>query len=312
MIVTLPSWRDTGTTQAILDFVAAVTDEASPRYVPPAERIAVFDNDGTLWCEKPMYIQLDFILRKLAAQAKSDPALRARQPWQAAWEQDFAWFGEAMSQHYLGDDSAMHVLLGGILALSDGQAVEQVEADARAFVNNARHPTLGIPYRNCIYQPMLELLHYLEANGFISYIVSGGGRDFMRGFAHDLYGVPRERVIGSTVAYRYVEDEHGGAIVQRADLDVINDGPDKAVQIWNVIGRRPILAAGNSNGDLEMLTIAGGASLPALRLLVVHDDAAREFDYITGAEKALKTAQTHGWTTVSIKHAWRHVFPAGK
>ena len=241
-----------------------------------------------------------------------DPALRARQPWQAAWEQDFAWFGEAMSQHYLGDDSAMHVLLGGILALSDGQAVEQVEADARAFVNNARHPTLGIPYRNCIYQPMLELLHYLEANGFISYIVSGGGRDFMRGFAHDLYGVPRERVIGSTVAYRYVEDESGGAIVQRADLDVINDGPDKAVQIWNVIGRRPILAAGNSNGDLEMLTIAGGASLPALRLLVVHDDAAREFDYITGAEKALKTAQTHGWTTVSIKHAWRHVFPAGK
>ena len=156
---------------------------------------------------------------------------------------------------------------------------------------------------------MLELLRYLEANGFANYIVSGGGRDFMRGFAHDLYGIPRERVIGSTVAYRFVADGSGGAIVQRADLDVINDGPDKAVQVWNVIGRRPILAAGNANGDLAMLTFAGGASLPALRLLVVHDDADREFAYIAGAEKVLATAQNHGWTAVSMKDAWRTVFP---
>ena len=265
---TLPSWHDTPTKQAILDFVAAVTDEASPQYVPPAERIAVFDNDGTLWCEKPMYIQMDFILRKLAAQAESDPALRTRQPWQAAWERDFAWFGDAMTQHYLGDDSAMRVLLSGILALSDGQAVEQVEADARAFVDNERHPTLGLAYRDCVYQPMLELLRYLDRQRLQQHIVSGGGRDFMRGFAQDLYGVPRERVIGSTVAYRYVEDEHGGAIVQRADLDVINDGPDKAVQIWSVtrppphpgggqlqrrpgdagLCRRPILAGAASPG----------------------------------------------------------------
>jgi phosphoglycolate phosphatase-like HAD superfamily hydrolase len=305
----LPSWNDTSTRQAIHDFVAAVTDESSPDYVTPAGRIAVFDNDGTLWCEKPMYIQLDFILRKLAAHAESDPSLRSRQPWQAAWEKDFAWLGGAITQHYQGDDSALRVLLGGILALSDGQAVEQVEADAKVFVENERHPTLGLTYRDCVYQPMLELLRYLEANGFINYIVSGGGRDFMRGFAHDLYGIPRERVIGSTVAYRYVEVEDGGAIVQQADLDVINDGPDKAVQIWNVIGRRPILAAGNSNGDLAMLTFAGGPSLPALRLLVVHDDADREFEYIAGAEKALSAAQTQGWTTVSMQREWRKVFP---
>ncbi len=304
----LPSWHDTPTKQAILDFVAAVTDEASPQYVPPAGRIAVFDNDGTLWCEKPMYIQLDFILRQMVAHVASQPELRTQQPWKAAWEHDYAWFGEAMTQHYRGDDSAMSVVLSGILALSDGQAVEQVEAEARAFVDNERHPTLGLAYRDCVYQPMQELLRHLDRHGFSNTIVSGGGRDFMRGFSEDLYGVPRERVIGSTVAYRYVEDEHGGAIVQRADLDVINDGPDKAVQIWSVLGRRPIVAAGNSNGDQAMLAFAGSPTLPALRLLVVHDDGEREFEYSAGAEKALSTAQSQGWTAVSMQRDWRQVF----
>jgi phosphoglycolate phosphatase-like HAD superfamily hydrolase len=309
MTVPLLSWHDTDTRRTILRFVASVIDESSPQYVPPAERIAVFDNDGTLWCEKPMYIQLDFILRKLAALAESDPSLRSHQPWQAAWEKDFAWLGGAITKHYQGDDSALHVLLGGILALSGGQAVEQVEADAKVFVEKERHPTLGVIYRDCVYQPMLELLRHLEANGFSNYIVSGGGRDFMRGFARDLYGIPRERVIGSTVAYRFVEGEGGGAIVQQAELDVIDDGPGKPIQIWNVIGRRPILAAGNSTGDLPMLMFAGGPSAPALRLLVVHDDAKREFEYIAGAEKILSAAQTHGWTTVSMRREWRKVFP---
>ena len=309
MTNTLPSWNNTPTRQAILDFVAAVTDEAGPQYVPPAERTAVFDNDGTLWCEKPMYIQFDYLLRKLAAQAESDPSLRTKQPWKAVMEKDLDWLGGAMTKHYQGDDTDLQVLLGGILSLSEGMPVEQVEAEAREFIENERHPTLGLTYRDCIYQPMLELLQYLEATGFINYIVSGGGRDFMRGFAHDLYGIPRERAIGSTVAYRYVESDSGGAIVQQAELDVLDDGPGKPIQIWNVIGRRPILAAGNSNGDLPMMAFAGGASLPALRLLVIHDDADREFDYIAGAEKVLNAAQTHCWTTVSIKHEWRKVFP---
>jgi phosphoglycolate phosphatase-like HAD superfamily hydrolase len=304
----LPSWNETTTKKAIHDFVQAVTDESGPHYLPPAERIAVFDNDGTLWCEKPMYIQLDYLLRRLAAQAERDPSLRSKQPWKAAWEKDFAWLGAAVTKHYQGDDSDLHVVLGGILTLSEGQAVEQVEADARRFVENERHPVLGRLYRDCAYEPMLEVLRFLEANGFTNYIVSGGGRDFMRGFALDLYGIPRERVIGSTVAYRYVEDDDGGAIEQRAELDVIDDGPGKPVQIWNLIGRRPILAAGNSNGDLPMLAFAGGPSLPALRLLVVHDDADREFEYAAGAEKVLGAAQTHGWTTVSMKDDWSTVF----
>ena len=309
----LSHWNKTPTRQTILDFVAAVVTPGSPDFVPPVERIAVFDNDGTLWCEKPMYIQMDYLLRKLAAAAKADPALQTQQPWKAAWEQDYAWFGKAITNHYQGDDSALRVVMGGLLTLSEGQDVEAVEASATTFISTTRHPTLGIAYRDCIYQPMVELLRYLEANAFSNIIVSGGGRDFMRGFAHDLYGVPRERVIGSTVAYRYAPDESGGTILQRAELDVINDGPDKAVQIWNVTGRRPILAAGNSNGDLEMLAFTGGSSLgrpplPALRLLVLHDDAQREFDYVAGAEKALDAAQTHGWTVVSMQRDWRTVF----
>jgi phosphoglycolate phosphatase-like HAD superfamily hydrolase len=292
-----------------MNFVAAVTAGGGEQFVTPEERVAVFDNDGTLWCEKPLYVQLDFILRQLAAQAEADPALRAKQPWQAAWGKDFTWLSGVVTKHYQGDDSELKVLLAGILSLSEGEAVEGIEAAARAFVFNEQHPTLERVYQHCIYQPMLELLQYLEANGFSNYIVSGGGRDFMRGFAQELYGIPRERVIGSTVAYRFVESADGGGIVQQAELDVVDDGPGKPVQIWNVIGRRPILAAGNSNGDLQMLSFAGGPSLPALRLLVVHDDAEREFDYVAGAEQALSAAQTAGWTAVSIRNDWSQVFP---
>lgn len=305
----LKSWHDTITKQVIMDFVTSVIDENNPQYVPPAERIAVFDNDGTLWCEKPMYIQLDFLLRKLAAQVERDTSLRSKQPWRAAWEKDFNWLGDVVTKHYQGDDSDLHVLLSGILALSEGRAVEQIEEEAAVFIENEQHPTLGLAYRDCIYQPMLELLQYLEANKFVNYIVSGGGRDFMRGFAQDIYGIPRERVIGSTVAYQYVDSDSGGTIVQKAELDVVDDGPGKPVQIWNIIGRRPIIAAGNSNGDLQMLLFSGGVSSPALRLLVVHDDADREFAYQAGAEKILNTAQTQNWTTISIKNDWSTIFP---
>lgn len=306
----LPSWKDTPTRWAIMEFIAAVIDETSPQYVPPVERIAVFDNDGTLWCEKPMYIQLDHLLRMLAAQAETDPSLQARQPWKAAWEKDFDWLGGVVTKHYQGDDSDLDLLLGGILRIADGQKVEEIEAAAKDFIENQRHPTLGMIYRDCVYQPMLELLRYLEANGFTNYIVSGGGRDFMRGFAQDLYGIPRERVIGSTLAYQYVEDD-GGTILQRAELDAIDDGPGKPIQIWNVIGRRPILAAGNSNGDLPMLIFTGGPAYSALRLLIVHDDGEREFDYIAGAENILSTAQSQSWTTISMKDDWERVFPIG-
>lgn len=305
----LPSWRDTAARQAILEFAAAVADEASPRYVPPAGRVAVFDNDGTLWCEKPMYAQLDILLRKFAAQAERDPALRERQPWRAAYQQDYAWLGGAITRYYQGDDSDVQLVLGAILALADGRAVEEVEAEAAAFVAHQRHATLGRTYAAVVYQPMIELLRLLEGHGFTCYIVSGSGREFLRGIAEPLYGIPRERVIGSTVAYTYELRDGVGTIVQRGELDVVDDGPGKPIQIWDVVGRRPILAAGNSNGDLPMLQYAGDRALPALRLLLLHDDAEREFAYTAGAERALEAARAEGWTVVSMRDDWRRVFP---
>ncbi len=311
MTKSLPLWNDTPTRQAIVDFVMAVTTPGSLDFVPPKERIAVFDNDGTLWCEKPMYIQFDYFLRNLAEQAQNDASLRAQQPWQAAWEKDFGWLSGAITKHYQGDDGDFRILIGGILTLSQDQPVLKIEAAAKHFVTQEHHPEMDIPYRDCIYLPMIELLRYLETNGFINYIVSGGGRDFMRGFAHDLYGIPRERVIGSTVAYRYKEDERSIAIVQQPELDVIDDGPGKVIQIWNVIGRRPILAAGNSNGDIEMLKFTQAKGKHFLNLLLLHDDAEREYAYEQGAEKALALADELNWQVISMKSDLQQIFAQG-
>jgi hypothetical protein len=270
---TLPSWSDGAARDAILDFGRRV--EAAG--VPPEERVAVFDNDGTLWCEKPMYIQLDFLLRRLAAMAEADASLRAEQPWKAARERDYAWLGGAMAKHARGDDGDLRVFLGGILRAHAGISVEAFEAEAAAFLGTAQHPTLGRPYRACAYAPMVELLRHLKAGGFTPYIASAGGRDFMRPVAPALYGVPRERVIGSTLGLRYAPGPDGGAVVREPAAAVLDDGPEKPVHIWSRIGRRPLLAAGNADGDVEMLQYAGGAGRPALRLLVLHDDGDREF-----------------------------------
>lgn len=304
----LSSWNDSVTRQAILNYVSAVTEVGSAHYVVPAERIATFDNDGTLWCEKPMYIQLDYFLRGLARVAEQKPELRADQPWKAAWEKDYDWFGASVTKHYQGDDGDFRVFLGGVLSLVKDKPVEQVEAAAKAFIEAEFHPELGIRYRDCTYRPMVELLGYLADNGFTNYIVSGGGRDFMRGFALDLYNIPRERVIGSTVAYRYVEAEDGARIVQRPELAVIDDGPGKPIQIWNVIGRRPILAAGNANGDIEMLKFAESSGHRFLNLLLLHDDDQREYAYRRGAEEALALAADRNWQLISMKSDFRQVF----
>ncbi|NCC34024.1 MAG: HAD family hydrolase, partial [Chloroflexia bacterium] len=248
-------------------------------------------------------------LRKFAMQAEHDPALRERQPWQAAYHKDYAWLGGAITRYYQGDDTDVKLVLGGILALADGRDVEEVEAEAAAFVTREHHPTLGRTYAAVVYQPMIELLRLLESHRFTCYIVSGSGREFLRGIAESLYAIPRERVIGSTVAYAYKVRDGVGMIVQQAELDVIDDGPGKPIQIWGIVGRRPILAVGNSNGDLAMLQYAGGSALPALRLLLLHDDAEREFAYTAGAEHALEAAHTQGWTVISMRDDWRQVFP---
>ncbi len=198
----LGSWRDGQAKDAIVGFVRSVSEDG-PNFVPPAERIAAFDNDGTLWCEKPMPIQLDFILRRLYAMAEAKPDLRERQPWKAAHERDYAWLGAVVAQHYAGDDTNVKVLAGGVLAAYDGMSVDEFEARSEAFPRSTQHPTLDRGYLECAYAPMVELLGYLEANGFSNYIASGGGRDFMRPISQEIYGIPGDRVIGSSSQLAY-------------------------------------------------------------------------------------------------------------
>jgi phosphoserine phosphatase len=304
----LLSWRDTSSRQAILDFVERVTTDGGPDFVPPAERVAVFDNDGTLWCEKPMPVELGFILKRFAEMAEADPSLREKQPWKAARERDYAWLGNVITKHYHGDESDVKVLMGGIVQAFAGMTVGEYEAVAREFLEKAPHPTLGRLMRDCTYLPMVELLRYLEANGFVTYIASGGDRDFMRPVTGDLYGIPAERVIGSSTGLRFEEDDLGGNLIYQAEMDFFDDGPMKPVRIWSRVGRQPILAGGNSNGDIPMLRYAGGSSRPALRILVLHDDAEREFEYTGGAETSIDLAKAQGWTVVSMKDDWATVF----
>ena len=295
----LESWNNSPTKSAIVDFVGRVTTPG-PDFVAPQDRIAVFDNDGTLWCEKPAYIQLDFLVRRLAAQAAADPSLAARQPYTAAASGDLEWFGAAVTKHYEGDDSELKILAVGVLSANDAITVDELAERVTEFFAEVRHPTLDRPYTSCGYVPMIELLRYLESNGFTCYIVSGGGRDFMRPVTGSMYDIPPERVIGSSVALQYKD----GDLYTTSQPEFLDDGPVKPARIWDRTGRRPIFAAGNSNGDIEMLEYSRD-----FRLLVRHDDADREFDYLAGAESVLDLAKAEGWTVASMQTDWAEVFP---
>jgi phosphoserine phosphatase len=301
----LASWNDTRTKAAITAFVERVT--TGPDAVPDVERIAVFDNDGTLWTEKPMPVELVFILQRWVEMAEADPALRERQPWKAAYEKDFAWLGAVIDRHYAGDDADLKVLLAGVVGAFAGTDVEDYGRQAAAFIRDGVHPTLKRPFSAVGFQPMVELLRYLEAHGFTTFIASGGSRDFMRSFAWDVYGIPPERIVGSSNQLQFVEDGDG-SIVYAAAPDVFDDGPAKPIRIWSRMGRRPLIAGGNSNGDVPMLAFAGTAARPPLRLLVLHDDPEREADYVKGAEGALERARNEGWTVISVKDDWSTVF----
>jgi phosphoserine phosphatase len=213
-----------------------------------------------------------------------------------------------IDKHYAGDDSDVKVLMGGILQAFADQSVEDYADAAAAFLREAPHPTLGRRLRDCWYVPMVELLRFLEGRGFTCFIASGGSRDFMRAITDEIYGIPPHRVVGSSNGLQYTDDEHGGSLAYLAEPDVFDDGPVKPVRIWSRIGRRPIVSAGNSNGDVPMLRFTGGKGRPALRLLVLHDDAEREFDYVKGAEQALERAKAESWTVVSVKSDWATVF----
>jgi phosphoglycolate phosphatase-like HAD superfamily hydrolase len=281
-----------------------VTQPGGADFVPVPARVAVFDNDGTLWCEKPMPIQLDFTVRRLAEMATNDVDLRRRQPWQAAYEQDLHWFGAAMVKHYHGDDEDLGLLMGGITQAFADVTIDEYSARVLEFFDDVDHPTLGVSYAACSFKPMVDLLRYLEANDFTTYIASGGDRDFMRPVAEGLYSVPPERVIGSAVGLTYRDDRGGPELLYAAAMDYFDDGPEKPIRIWSRIGRRPILAAGNSNGDIPMLDYTGSGPTPSLRMLIRHDDGDREFAYDAGSEDALARAAAEDWTVVSMRDDW--------
>jgi len=241
----LASWNDGPTKSAITDFVGRVTEEGGSDYVEPAARVAVFDNDGTLWTEKPLVIQLDFTIRRFREISESDPTLRTQQPYQAAYEGDLRWLGGAVVKHYHGDDSDMKLLMVAVPKAFEAVTVEDYDRRVKEFFAEADNPGLKRPYRECGYQPMVELLRYLEASGFATYIASGGDRDFMRPVAEDMYGIPPERIIGSALGLTYSSEGGQSLLLYKGAMDFFDDGPEKPIRIWSRIGRRPILAFGN-------------------------------------------------------------------
>jgi hypothetical protein len=295
----LSPWRDGAAQQTILDFVIATTMPTSPDHVRIDDRIAVFDLDGTLWCEKPVSIHTQFLMRRLAAMANRDPGLRTRQPWKAALDRDVAWIAEAFARRD-------RELTAGLAGAYRGATVEEVAAAAMMFLRNERHPQLGRHYSECTYRPMVALARFLEANRFTIYLAAGGGRDFVRTISQDLYGIAPERVIGSSRDLDFMDGEVAAIVHERAP-DLVDDGPATPIQTWSRVGRRPIFVAGNSNGDIPMLRYAAHPSRRSLSVLIDHDDAERDFAYRSGAEEALRLARVHGWLVVSVKRDWADV-----
>ncbi|GCE23466.1 HAD family hydrolase [Dictyobacter kobayashii] len=295
----LASWQDGPTKRAILKFVQQVTDKSSSTYVPVAERIAAFDNDGTLWCEKPSYTQEIFIIKYFHEQAERHPELREVQPFKAFLENDRAYF-QALSIQEVGK-----LVLQAVADLPQEEYVQKV----RTFFEETLHPHYQRPFTEMAYAPMMELIGYLRQHEFQVYLVTGGETDFVREIAEKMYGIPRSHVIGSAVMVK-LETYHDQPMLvrQKSMLEPFNEGTGKVVNIHVHIGQQPILAVGNSNGDLDMLLYTEHQSRPHLPLLIHHDDSEREFAYERGAERALQAATLHDWNIISMKNDFKHIF----
>lgn len=300
----LPSWNDGPVKKAVTDFVTRVTTEGGPNFVPPAERIATFDNDGTLWAEQPIYFQLQFALDRVKALAPQHPEWKEKQPFKALLEGDKKAFAAG------GEKALLEVM-----AVShSGMTTEEFEGIVRDWLATAKHPRFKRPYNEVVYQPMLELLAYLRANGFKTFIVSGGGVEFMRAWVEKVYGIPPEQVVGSMGKQKF--ELRGGkpVIVKLPAVDFVDDKDGKPIGIQKFIGRRPILAFGNSDGDLQMLQWTAAGSGPRFMGLIHHTDAEREWAYdrtshIGKLDKALDEANAKGWTVIDMKTDWKLVFP---
>jgi haloacid dehalogenase-like hydrolase len=295
----LPSWNDGKTKQSILSFVKKVTTPGSPDFVPPAERIATFDNDGTLWAEKPAYFQLLFAVDRVKALAPKHPEWKTQEPYASLLR------GDMKAALAGGEKAAVEI----VMATHAGMTTTEFEKIVKDWIATARHPQTKRLYTEMIYQPMLELLTFLRANGFKTFIVSGGGIEFMRAWADRVYGIPPEQIVGSSIKTKFEMRSAGPVLVRLAAIDFIDDKEGKPIGINSHIGRRPIAAFGNSDGDLQMLQWTTAGRGARFALLVHHTDAVREFAYDTGATKALQEAQAKGWAVVDMKHDWKVVYP---
>jgi hypothetical protein len=302
----LRSWNNTGSKKAILDFVDRVTKRGSPDFVPEDERIATFDNDGTLWAEQPLYFQLLFALDRVKALAPQHPEWKNKEPFASLLRGD-------VKSVLAGGEPAIEEI---VIATHTGMTNEAFEQIVRDWIATAKHPVTGRLYTEMVYQPMQELVAYLRAKGFKIFIVSGGGIEFMRPWTERVYGVPPENVVGSSAKVKFELRDGKPALMRLPEINFINDGPGKPVGINEHIGRRPIAAFGNSDGDLQMLQWTVGGDGLRFALILHHTDAEREWAYdrnspIGRLDKALDEAQARGWTVVDMKSDWKTIFPFG-
>jgi len=306
----LPSWNDGASKSAIIDFVMRVTDVDSPEFVPVAERIATFDNDGTLWVEHPIYTQLTFAMERVKALAPQHPEWKTTQPFQAVLENDQKALAAA------GEKGLLEL----VMASHAGMSTADFETIVTDWLATARHPRFKRPYTELVYQPMLELLAYLRANGFKTYITSGGGIEFMRPMTEKVYGIPPEQVIGSSIKMKFEIVDGKPVLMRLPEINFIDDKTGKPVGINQFIGRRPVASFGNSDGDRQMLEWTAAGSGARLMMLVFHDDGVREYAYGpaggqpetkigTFSPSLMKEAQESGWVVISMKDDWNQVFP---
>jgi len=300
----LPSWNDTAPKKAIASFVDRVTKEGSPDYVPMAERIATFDQDGTLWAEQPMYFQFFFALDRVKALAPRHPEWKEKEPFASLLK------GDVKGALKGGERTMLEI----VMATHAGMTTEEFAQTVKDWIATARHPKTGRPYTEMVYQPMLELLTYLRANGFKTYIVSGGGIEFMRPWTGKVYGIPPEQVIGSSIKTKFEVRDGKPVLVRLPEIDFIDDKEGKPIAINQHVGRRPFAAFGNSDGDLQMLQWTTAGSGTRFALLVHHTDAEREWAYgrassIGRLDMALDEAQAKGWTVADMKNDWKIIFP---
>ncbi|HWM32481.1 MAG TPA: HAD family hydrolase [Methyloceanibacter sp.] len=300
----LPSWNEGPTKQSIIDFVTQVTTEGSPDFVAPQERIATFDNDGTLWVEQPIYTQFAFAIDRVKATANENPDWKTKQPFKAVLD------GDTKALVATGE----HGMLEIVAATHSGMTTTEFSDTVKQWLETAKHPRFKVLYTGLVYQPMLELLAYLRANGFKIFIVSGGGIEFMRTFAEKSYDVPPEQVIGSSGVTEYRMWDASPVLVKVPKVLFVDDGPGKPEGINHFIGRQPIFAFGNSDGDKEMLEWTANCMRVCFMGLVHHTDAVREYAYdrdssVGKLDKALNDAEAKGWTVVNMKDDWKVIFP---